>query len=448
MRSRSPSRASLAVVRGASAVGAVALTLGATLAAPGTAAAAPAPCERAEEYGAQSGAELLHIEKLDGGERGRVSNVGLAQARSALVAPATVNSAAVTRLLDADRSGAHTEPLIQQAPPTNATPARRSTDAGDVGPFALGSGTLTSHAQWDPRMACRRSAGEVTRAEAAVHDAGIGELLRTTQKIRSRSTTALVSGGRTVAAAGLSVTTFDLLGGAIHVKVLRAPSLVAEMSTKDGGSIRYVPAILQVSGDGVRTTRLDKSGDEFELALDAEPDMKLESSTLENMTGGRRLPLPTVPGIPSVGGRDESARVTGPGTRLRIALGQARQAAADHAIAAKATAIRIAITQAPPDVQGPSGRAAGSGRDGQKNGYGGSAADHGRVVLDLRIGLLEAAVVASEPGAGRVGAVSAGGAGAGLPITGPRVGVLALSGAALVAAGALAFGVRRRRFQP
>ena len=90
------------VVRGMSAVGAVALTL----AVPLPAAAAPAPCERAEEYAAQSGAEFLSVYKLDGPHFGRVSNAGLAEAKSALVADATVNSAAVTRLLDADKGGA------------------------------------------------------------------------------------------------------------------------------------------------------------------------------------------------------------------------------------------------------------------------------------------------------------------------------------------------------
>ena len=61
-----PKRARLTVVRGMSAAGAVALTL----AVPPPAAAAPAPCERAEEYAAQSGAEFLHVDRLDGLEYG------------------------------------------------------------------------------------------------------------------------------------------------------------------------------------------------------------------------------------------------------------------------------------------------------------------------------------------------------------------------------------------
>jgi hypothetical protein len=438
-------RARIAVVIGAVAV---------TLAVPHAAAAAPAPCERAEDYAAQSGAEFLRIDKLDGGDHGRISNVGLAQAKSALVASATVNSAAVTRLLDADRPGAFTEPLVQQAPPTNATPAERATDPGDIGPFALGDGTLTSHARWDPRMACGRSAGEVTRAETTVHDAGIGELLHTTQRLRSRSGTALVDGGRAAAAAGVDMAAFDLLGGAVHVKVVRTPLLTARMSTKDGGEVGYVPAVVEVSGDAIRTRRLDTPGEEFSIRMGDRTESVAYPSTVEDMTAGAPLPLPAVPGLPRLGRQDESAHVSGPGTRLRISLGQVHQATAGYAIAAKATAIRIAITRAP-DGQQPANQANDRGRDSWEKrgsgGYGGDAADRGRVVLDLGVGLLEAAAVVPAPhAAGVTGAVSAGGTGAGLPITGSPVEAVAIGGAGLVIAGAaaLAFGARRRRSRP
>lgn len=433
-------RARLATVRSLSAVGLVAATL--TVADP--AAAAPAPCERAEEYAAQSGAEVLHIDKLDGGGRGRISNVGLAQAKSALVASATVNSAAVTRLLDADRPGPFTEPLIQQAPPTNATPARRPTDGGGIGPFVLGAGVMTAHAQWDPRMACARTTGEATRAETEMHAAGIGDLLHVTHEMRGRSTTVLAAGGRTVATAAVGLTAFDLLDGAVHVKVVRPSTLTAQMSTKDDGDVSYQAAAVEVSGDGIRTTRLTGSRDAFEVALSDEIGARAESSTMETMTGGVPLPLPAIQGVPRLGAQ-ESARVSGPGTRLRITLGNVRQATAGHAIAAKVTAIRIAITQAPPDPREAVQHTGASGADG----YGGSD-DRGRVVLDLGVGLLEAAAVAPEPRAGDVkGAVSAGGTGAGLPITGSPAGLVALGGAALVIAGAaaLAFGTRRRRIR-
>jgi hypothetical protein len=430
----------LNVVRGMSAVGAVALTL----AVPHSAGAAPAPCERAEQYAAQSGAEFLHVDKLEGANYGRVSNAGLAEAKSALVADAKVNSAAVTRLLDADKGGSVTHPLIQQAPPTNATASRRSTDSGEMGPFAFGNGSMASHAQWDPRMACGRSGGEVTRAEVAARAAGIGELISVPQEFRSRSTTTLAAGGRTIAAAGIDATQFALLDGAVQVRVVRPPALTARMSILDGGDVHYVPAVIEVSGNGIRTTRLSTAGAQLTLSLRDQGAKSAESSTMEHIAGGPRLPLPAVRGLPPVRGQEESAHLDGSGTLLRITLGKVRKAAEGHAIAAKTTAIRIAITQARADDQDTSGRA-------DADGYGGSANDHDRTVLDLAVGLLEAAAVSPEPQAGGVkGAVSGGGTGAGLPITGSPVMLMAIGGGALVIAGvaALAFGGRRRRFRP
>jgi hypothetical protein len=60
------------------------------------------------------------------------------------------------------------------------------------------------------------------------------------------------------------------------------------------------------------------------------------------------------------------------------------------------------------------------------------------------VGLLEVAAVAPEPPGGASQGVD--GADAGLPITGPRVDVLALAGVALLIAGAAAliFGLRGR----
>jgi hypothetical protein len=254
-----------------------------------------------------------------------------------------------------------------------------------------------------------------------------------------------------VAAAAIDVTAFDLFDGAVHVKVMRPPVLTARMSTKDGGDISYVPAVVEVSGSGIRTTRLATPRDEFEVALSDEAGNSAESSAVEDITGGAPLPLPAViPDLPRLGGQDESAHAAGPGTRLRITLGKVRQATAGHAIAAKATAIRIAVTQAAHDHEAadPTGASERGGHEHPgTDGYGGSTADRGRVVLDLGVGLLEAAAVAPErPGGGIKGAVSAAGTGAGLPITGSPVALVAIGGAVLVILGtALAFGARRRR---
>jgi LPXTG-motif cell wall-anchored protein len=153
---------------------------------------------------------------------------------------------------------------------------------------------------------------------------------------------------------------------------------------------------------------------------------------LGGLAGGSPLPIPAVPGVPPVSApQTESARVTGPGTRLHITLGDVRQAASGHAIAARATAIKIAITQS-------------------KTGYGDSAPNRSGVILDLDLGVLEAAAVAPEPSgtgldAGTGANPATAGAAGGLPITGPRIDVVAIVGAGLLLAGAAALLVGRRR---
>jgi hypothetical protein len=65
------------------------------------------------------------------------------------------------------------------------------------------------------------------------------------------------------------------------------------------------------------------------------------------------------------------------------------------------------------------------------------------------MGVLESAAVAPEPiGDGVSGGVSTG-AGGGLPLTGPRIDLLAVGGVLLlvVGAAAMAFGIRKRRFR-
>jgi len=141
------------------------------------------------------------------------------------------------------------------------------------------------------------------------------------------------------------------------------------------------------------------------------------------------LPLPSIPGVPPLATAPdtEAAPAAGPGTTVKISLGDVRQAVSGHAIAAKATAMNIAITKGP-----------------DRQVYGHSADNRSGIVLDLDMGLLEVAAVAPEPAGGVSDTV--GGDGGGLPITGPRVDVLALSGLALLIAGAAAliYGLRGR----
>ncbi|WP_067494694.1 hypothetical protein [Actinoplanes sp. TFC3] len=116
---------------------------------------------------------------------------------------------------------------------------------------------------------------------------------------------------------------------------------------------------------------------------------------------------------------------------MTIALGDVRQASRDHAIAARATALSVTIAEGESGTRG-------------KPGYSPSR------VLNFDLGVMEAAAVSPEPaGSATPGDVSdaSAGAGGGLPITGPRLDVLALSGLALLVAGAAAvFLGRRSRF--
>lgn len=445
---------------------AAALGVVGALLVPLPAAAAPAPCEQARRYAAQSGAEVMRIGALDLGPAGRddqpIKDVGVGDAKSALVAQSAVNAAALGRVLDggpADRKSL-TEVFQQTAPPTHQQPGRRGHDATEVGPFRLGPSELTVHARWEPGMACGNAAGEATRAEAGLRRAGVLDdgddaLVRVPGKISSLSTTAMERRGpaaRAVAAASLAGGRIEVLGRAVTIKIVKPPSLLAMMSGSDGGEVRYQPAVLEVSGAGFETARLDTAGDNVEWRLDengtptddqaeADDDGSEEPFAglpeIGTLGSASPLPLPSLPGVPSLGRPEtetEAAPAAGPGTTVRIALGDVRQAVSGHAIAAKATAMTIAITKGP-----------------DRSGYGHSAANRGGTVLDLDVGLLEVAAVAPEPAAvasGATGGASStvGGDGGGLPITGPRVDALALAGVALLVAGAAAliFGMRGR----
>jgi hypothetical protein len=285
-------------------------------------------------------------------------------------------------------------------------------------------------------MACGVTHGKVTRAVATLRAGrimGVGGdvLVAVPETVESVSTTALErrgEGARTVAAATVGTRVFKLLNGAVTVKVVRQPTLETRMSAVDGGEVTYVPATLQVSGDGIEPATLDAAGDEVEFTVRTSRRVRPESGRVPDMAGlgsAAPLTLPSIPGLPAVGAAGpESAPAAGSGTRVRIALGDVRQATFGHAIAARASAIQVGITS--------SAEYAGAGT----------------ATLDLEMGVLESAAVAPEPeGGGVSGGVS--GAGGGLPLTGPRVDLLAIAGVVLLALGAVAmvFGVRRRRFR-
>jgi hypothetical protein len=150
------------------------------------------------------------------------------------------------------------------------------------------------------------------------------------------------------------------------------------------------------------------------------------------------LPLPTIPGLPALASEPaiESAPAEGPGTRVRVSLGDVRQATKGHAIAARATAVKVAVSQGDKT------------HDRGKPGYGDKP--RSTTSLALGVGLLEAAAVAPEKqqqtAAGVSPAVS--GSGGGLPITGPRLDLLAYGGVGLLAAGIIAVLASMRRRRP
>ncbi|WP_127500097.1 hypothetical protein [Actinoplanes solisilvae] len=376
-----------------------------------------------------------------------ISDVGAGQARTATIGTARLASAAYARMLDGypgDKGSAThaalVKPLIQQAPPTNAKASGRSTPAGKAGPLRLGDGRLTTHAQWDAGMACGRVAGETGRAHAELSGASIltggrGPLVRVPGVMTSQGVTGIENRDgvpRTVARSTVTAERIELFGGKVRLRVLRAPTLEATMSATSGGQVSYRPAIVEVSGEGIATKRLEAAGENLDVSLPPGRHT-MESAPLRNLTEldelqkAAPLPVPPIPGLPPLAGHEpESVPVPGAGAKLRVSLGDVRQAVKGHAIAARASAVKISLTQP-----------AGSKHRG-KGGY----ADKSGVSLSMSLGLLEAAAVSPESPE-----LTPAGAGGGLPVTGSDVVRVVVAGGALLLAGVVAvmFGLRRRR---
>lgn len=264
-------------------------------AGPGSAPRQPAACDDAQRFAARADAQLMRVGRVGPGPADRDSKhttgtgVGATQAALQVGGPhatpqvsgaeaAAENGsfAAASRLRDA-RSARAIGPAAparpanpaepgdgvawQQAPSAVTGPRVRTFAAATAGPFGLGAGRLTSHATWATTAPCGaagRALAEIDRVEVA------GGLVTVPGAGSSLSTTALERRGEaagTVAAASLAVGDIDVLGGAVTIEVLAAPSLRASMSVRDGGEIRYVPAVVRVGGAGFAGRRLDTAGD-------------------------------------------------------------------------------------------------------------------------------------------------------------------------------------------
>ncbi|MFC7529493.1 hypothetical protein [Actinoplanes sp. GCM10030250] len=389
-----------------------------------------------------------------------------------MIADGPVHSAAAARLLDGRVAGssAANDLVVQQAPPNNGKAAVRRTGEKRFGPLRAGAGKLTAHARWDDNVRCGVTEASSSVAEVSritLSGGGNGSLVRVPEKISGLSTTGLLQRGgemESVAASTITAGRISLVDGEVRIRVLRAPTLRVSMSAGGTGKVDYQPAVIEISGKNIPTKRLETVREHVDITVSDEVHEPESAPALIEPIGP--LPLPPVEGLPSTGEPETAPAPTGTGgTKLRISLGDVRQAAKGRAVAARADTIKIALVREQRragDAHGSGdarlrdqrygGDARGAGDARTKPGYGPSS-----VVADLGIGLLEGAAVAPQAGSGVSSGVSSGsapggsGAGAaagGLPITGPRAVSMALGGVALLIGGigVVLLTARKRRF--
>lgn len=391
-----------------------------------------------------------------------VDGVGLGETKAAMIADARTNAVAVGRIVDGE--GPLSKPLIQSAPPNRAD-ATRHTGSGSAGPLGYGAGDLLAHAKWDAAMACGNAVGEVAHSSASLKRIDLldGTLLHTGSGISSLSSTAMSRDGaepRSVAAATITAGKLTLADGKIKLQFLEPPTLTASMGATTGGQVAYQPPKLKVTWPGGNAKTLTIAGDSVDITLGA-GDHPSESAGLPKIDGlmpTSELPLPAIPGLPSLPtAGTESAPVAKSGVTVRISLGDVRRATKSNAIAAKASAVKVAISEAcgceKPSSDKPDDRGRGTNGYGDAGSSGSSSAGSSAsssVVAQMSLGLLEAAVVGPEAAAPGTPGTPGAGAAAALPITGSQASLIAVGGLGLLAAGgaALLTSRRRRRTHP
>ncbi|WP_143232569.1 hypothetical protein [Actinoplanes regularis] len=370
----------------------------------------------------------------ESGGRRMTAGAGIGDTRSVMIADAPVKSASAGLVLNGRVVGAPAaEQVVRQAPP-HSEPIERRTGSKRFGPIQVGGGAMSARARWAPAMGCGGAAGEISRATARLDRVTLnGDLVRVPGNFSSLSSTALSGRGsdaNSVASATVSTSRIELAGGEIRIHVLRAPILRVSMNTSEGGEVRYQPAVIEVSGPGVPRTRLDTVRDKVDITV-SDIGTAAESAVVPVLPSRGSL-LPSIPGLPAPSGETHGrAPVLESGSTkaiVRVSLGAVRQARKGHSLAARVTALRVTMVHAA-DSDGRRGRA----------GYEPSA-----VVARLGFGVLEAAAVAPEP---RKAPGGSGVRGETLPVTGPRVAPMVITGAGLLVGGALAvlLGARRRR---
>ena len=446
-----------------------AAVLGAAVLAPTTAAAAPA-CPAALPYGAAASADLLRLGALDlrpvGLPVGPVADVQLATTGAGLVADGQPAAAAAARDVAANLLGVALpagiglgQTVRQTAPPTNPAPTVATGPTLDLGVLRGQLGTASAHASWDEAMRCGATTGPAGTATASAADLAVlpapgGRALAALPgNLASSSRTELVEqAGMTAARATATASLADLRlfagsGSELSVKVVSEPVLTATASGQpDGTGVRYQAPVLEISGPGIGSHRLDAPGASLDLALPpgsaatglpalggdplaALPAAARELAGLRSGPGpaDRPLELAGLPELPATGELPvlgelvgDLTAVTGDLTVLRLSIGELEQRVDGGSVSASAASLRVQLLA----------------WDGDRL----TEQRPATAVLDLAIGLLSATATApaqpaaEPPPAGGCGGCGAGG---GLPVTGSPVQLLAGAGAVLIVAGGL-----------
>jgi len=339
------------------------------------AAATTASCAP-KAYAAESSADVVRLSMLDlrplGVPVGPVAEVALATTRSTMDARRTVAARADARYAEGRLAGLKLSPLFldsavtQQAPPSHDKPAVYTGLTQDAGLARVGTGELSAHATWTDKMGCGMQTGPAGHSSAAVADlavlpgSGSTALVRAPRNISSQAVTGLRSvGGKTasVAAAEIELADLRLLSGALAVKVLKAPKLTA---TSTGlartSNVEYQAPVLEISGNGLPTQRLDSPSKHIDVAL---PASALALPGTDSAATAQRLPVLggdplggllrglNVPELGSIlgGATSGGLALPGPGSyaMLRISLGAATKTITDGRVTAEAASLRVQL---------------------------------------------------------------------------------------------------------
>jgi hypothetical protein len=294
-------------------------------------------------YTAQADAGLLKVSLLDlkplGLDLPKVLDLSVATSKATLGAKNPIQSTAAADYLDAEVLGL-TLPrgpldvtVSQQAPPSNQAQVKNTALAADLGLAKLGTGDLTAHARWADGMTCGKQSGPAGAATAALVEAAIlpgskGALIEVYRNISSQAATALVQrDGRAVsaAAAEISLSSLEIAGGKVSIRVISAPQLtVYATGRKATSEVDYRAPVLEISGPSSKTQRLSNLGDSV--------DLELQNGLLGSILGGLRLTEGL--GLPLQAGQH---------SLLRISLGELTQQVTDQQVSASAASLRLQL---------------------------------------------------------------------------------------------------------